>query len=336
MVLVAPAPRNKVQAASRQPAARELPEARAIRFLSVEVPQWSAANHCFSCHNNGDAARALYVAQRLGYSVQAKTLRATTDWLIMPSQWEHNGGQGPFSDKRLARIQFAAALHTATESGLAGEQGRTALIEAAGQLAADQDSDGSWLGDSEGILGTPATYGRALATLMARNALRAADPDQFASALARADKWLRQMPLHNVMDSSVVLLASADSDDKRWEKMRQEAYAIILKGQSEDGGWGPFITAPPEPFDTALVLLALANNEKTLPSADVIRRGRKFLITIQLPDGSWPETTRPPGAESYAQRLSTTGWATLALLETGMDREKAAKGTERIKKQQRP
>ena len=30
--------------------------------------------------------------------------------------------------------------------------------------------------------------------------------------------------------------------------------------------------------------------------------------------GRWTETTRPAGAESYAQRLSTAGWATLALL----------------------
>ena len=49
-------------------------------------------------------------------------------------------------------------------------------------------------------------------------------------------------------------------------------------------------------------------------AAEMIRRGRGFLIQEQNPDGSWPETTRPPGAESYAQRISTTGWATLALL----------------------
>jgi hypothetical protein len=47
-----------------------------------------------------------------------------------------------------------------------------------------------------------------------------------------------------------------------------------------------------------------------------IGRGRAFLIATQNLDGSWPETTRPAGAESYAQRLSTTGWATLALLAT--------------------
>jgi squalene cyclase len=49
---------------------------------------------------------------------------------------------------------------------------------------------------------------------------------------------------------------------------------------------------------------------------DLVRRGRDWLAARQNADGSWPETVRPPGAESYAQRISTTGWALLALLRT--------------------
>ena len=30
---------------------------RALQFLSREVPSWSIENKCYSCHNNGDAAR---------------------------------------------------------------------------------------------------------------------------------------------------------------------------------------------------------------------------------------------------------------------------------------
>ena len=75
-----------------------------------------------------------------------------------------------------------------------------------------------------------------------------------------------------------------------------------------------------------LVLLALAPLREApdlppgSPSAGdldaALRRGRAFLLDEQLEDGSWPETTRPPGQQSYAQYISTTGWATLALLET--------------------
>ena len=48
----------------------------------------------------------------------------------------------------------------------------------------------------------------------------------------------------------------------------------------------------------------------------MIARGRKFLICEQLDDGSWTETTRPAGNVSYAERISTTGWCTMALLST--------------------
>jgi hypothetical protein len=50
--------------------------------------------------------------------------------------------------------------------------------------------------------------------------------------------------------------------------------------------------------------------------AERLKRGRAWLIAQQDEEGGWRETTRPAGAESYAHRISTTGWATLALLRT--------------------
>src|SRR5437588_9299128 len=81
-------------------------ESRALTYLAREVPRWARENKCYSCHNNGDAARALYTAVRLGYTVPARALEDTSRWLLRPQQWDHNGGDSPFSDKKLARIQF--------------------------------------------------------------------------------------------------------------------------------------------------------------------------------------------------------------------------------------
>ena len=36
--------------------------ARAVKYLAHEVPRWRAEEGCYSCHNNGDAARALMAA----------------------------------------------------------------------------------------------------------------------------------------------------------------------------------------------------------------------------------------------------------------------------------
>src|SRR3954447_24164970 len=93
------------------------PEARALGYLSREVPRWSRENHCYSCHNNGDAARALYDALARDEGVAPGALDDTNRWLARPEGWERNGGDGPFSDKRLARVQFASALAAAVTSG---------------------------------------------------------------------------------------------------------------------------------------------------------------------------------------------------------------------------
>jgi hypothetical protein len=118
------------------------------------------------------------------------------------------------------------------------------------------------------------------------------------------------------MDLSVALLVVADDSSPSALEVNERCVAQLRKGQSEDGGWGPFATSPAENFDTALGLIALAGSKGPVRARDLITRGRGFLIAHQQPDGSWTETTRPPGAESYAQRVSTSAWATLALIAT--------------------
>jgi hypothetical protein len=63
---------------------------------------------------------------------------------------------------------------------------------------------------------------------------------------------------------------------------------------------------PAEVFDTAIVVLALGGKEA--------EHGRAWLVKMQEKDGGWPETTRPSGSQSYAERISTTAWVVYALL----------------------
>ena len=125
--------------------AASIPEQKAIDYLSIEVPRWSKENGCFSCHNNGDGARALYAALQKGYPVPKAPLAGTTRWLLDPGKWDNNRGDPGFSDKKLARIQFAAALAQAYDAGAISD--RRVLIEAAQSLIPYQEADGSWLVD---------------------------------------------------------------------------------------------------------------------------------------------------------------------------------------------
>jgi len=274
-------------------------EARAVRYLAREVPQWPAKNKCFSCHNNGDAARALAAARRDRIAFDDLALDSTDRWLRRPDGWKDNGPPVEYSDRKLATLQFAHAL-----SATGGP--RDALVAAAAQLRDLQEKDGSWAVDADGLPGSPVTYGRVLATVVARSVLVAADRGEFADALDRSRRWLNGRKPVLVLDAAALLYGDREEPG--------ECLEVLRRGQTRDGGWGPSVTSPPEIFDTALALLALARHRTQPGVAEMIRRGREFLIRAQERDGSWPETTRPPGAESYAQRISTTGWALLALL----------------------
>jgi hypothetical protein len=296
------------------PPSAEPREARALRYLTQEVPRWAADNKCYSCHNNGDGARALYTALRRGHEVPARALADTTHWLAQPERWDDNGGKAGFSDKGLARIQFAAALATAVDAGPITD--RTLLARAATLVAAGQRPDGSWQVDADGAIGSPATYGACLATTQACSVLRKADDPRFTPAVHRADAWLRRVPVKSVLDAAAALLGLGTATDAEATRQRLACQALIERGESKQGGWGPTVHSPSEPFDTALVMLAIAQTPGFPQAGTRLQRGRAYLLTTQRPDGSWPETTRPPGADSYAQRLSTTAWATLALLAT--------------------
>ncbi len=301
-------------ATAANPPAAPTAEQKAVAFLAREVPRWSRQNHCYSCHNNGDAARALFHAAKAGMRVPDAALADTILWLRKPEAWDHNGGEGPFVDKRLARVAFTGALVAAVSTGRLTD--RKALLKAADQLARDQVPDGSWPLEGEDSTSAPATYGRPLTTLLARESLAAAEPARFRAAIDRADAWLEKRKTQNVTDASVALLWLATGPRRSDAEIRPRALELLARAQSVEGGWGPDAFSPPEPFDTALALLALSKCEPTAPVKAMLARGRKFLIKEQRDDGSWPETTRPPGSVSYAERISTAGWATMALLAT--------------------
>lgn len=257
------------------------PEERAIAYLSREVPRWRGENGCFSCHNNGDGARALFTAR---VQPDNAALAETMAWLEKPEQWDSNRGDPAISDKKLARIQFGAAL---LASGRAAPVCRAAAV-----IGKDMDPNGSWTVDS----GSPATYGTALATYFARSVLRACGTET-----PLTDRWFAALRPRSTMEAAAAMLANPDRTDAR---------AFLLQAQTSDGGWGEYPGMPAQVFDTALAVLALKRNEHPEP----VRRGREWLIARQQSEGGWPETTRPPGSQSYAQHISTTAWATMALL----------------------
>jgi hypothetical protein len=274
----------------------------ALRFLSTEVPRWQKENHCYSCHNNGDAARALYLARASRHAVPEAAVSDTSEWLRRPAEWSRIPGAPVAGSANLGRIQFAAALAEAVRSGDVREP--RAVSAAARELAAAQAPDGSFPIDTGGMAGAPATYGTALATVVARNALQTLDARTHGGAIRHATAWIARAQPASLTDAAALLWGNP---------ARRDCQSRLLAVQTAAGGWGPQPGAPAEAFDTALALLALSACKAP---AEVIGKARSFLVRIQDKDGAWPETTRPPGSISYAERLSTAGWVTFALLTT--------------------
>ena len=286
------------------------------------MPNWKAEHPCYSCHNNGDATRALLVAGAKGHDI-GTSLDDTLAFLKQPATWDQNKAPEGVDDKALARVQFASALAVAERLGKAAS---TDLDAAAKLLIADQKADGSWTLDDSQSIGSPTTYGPILATWSARSTLIASgiQPDYFS--VVQADRWIRGLTPESVIDAAGTVLALELASDVMAENLRRTCLSILRQGQSADtGGWGPYVTAAPQVFDTAIAVLALSLLEaepRLARSAyrpeqlkEAIASGKKYLAAQQKPDGSWPETTRPANQESYAQRISTTGWALLALLQ---------------------
>ncbi|HEY1861877.1 MAG TPA: hypothetical protein VGG61_16065 [Gemmataceae bacterium] len=290
------------------------PECHALAYLCREVPAWSKEHKCFSCHNNGDAACALLTAVRVGFKIPDTALDDTAHWLTSPQNWAKNDPDAKYADKQLDTLQFGVALLEAMDAGKFKE--RDPLDKAAELVAALQHRDGYWPIGPNGTLGSPVTHGATLATVDARRILQRANAAKYKQAIKNADQWLREKQPKTVVDAAALLLALDKGEDDDSAKRRKECLAILRKGEAKDAGWGPYVNAAPEVFDTALVTVALSRQPRSEEIRTWLKRGRAYLLSKQQKDGSWPETTRPSGAESYAQRLSTTAWATQALLAT--------------------
>ncbi len=193
----------------QRPIDRTTPEGKAVAFLIREVPRWSRENHCYSCHNNGDAARALYQAARAGYSVPEEALAATTRWLIRPENWDHNGGDGPI--ERQAAGSRGLYHDVDNRDGQWAESvDRSTVMRAAERLALDQAADGSWPSGRRG-------FNRFAGDLRAHRwrlswpaaACSTAQPTHFRAAIERADGWLLSRDVSNVTEASVSLLTCA-------------------------------------------------------------------------------------------------------------------------------
>jgi hypothetical protein len=251
----------------------------AVAYLEAEVPKWKPENGCYSCHNNGDGARAVLVASNAQNPAVADTIR----FLREPARW-------PKDLAPLALVQFANALLASGESG-------DPFRQAVDRLAATQKADGHFEMDAEAAAGSPVTYGPVLGTVIARDLLRRSDAKAHAKRIQDTTAWLEARKAEHPMDVAALVIGLGRKPD----------IDKLISLQGKDGSWNGS-----EAFDTAVAMIALRSH-----APDAVKRGRDWLLKSQLGPGGWRGTTRPAGGQSYAQHISTTAWALMALVAVG-------------------
>jgi hypothetical protein len=162
----------------------------------------------------------------------------------------------------------------------------------------------------------------AMAIYSLRTFTPAADREQTEAALARAAAWLVQTQPVTTQERAFHLLGLS------WANAAPAAIQRAARGlaaaQREDGGWNQLAGMGSDAYATGQALYAL-NAAGKMPASDAAyKKGVRYLLRAQAPDGTWHVKTRsiwtqpyfdtgfPYGQEQFISAAGTA-WASMAL-----------------------
>lgn len=292
-----------------------------LAFLAKDALAWKAKYNCVSCHHGSLIAWALHEAKARDYRVDEAVMNEMTKWVA-------ESGNGKTSLPRPARIpkalntkavHFAMGLNAVPNPDETVKKGLRLMLET---IAGDQLENGSWAAWPETrppFFGPSNDSVTALATLAI---LPTAETDDAAARATRdkAVKWLTETQTDDDPQAVAMRLLV-------WAKLKRPAEEIqpviqsITGRQNPDGGWSQAKQMPSDAWATGQALYALANADLKRDDP-IITRGQAFLLKTQLPDGSWPMTSRPikPDGKGSMSLMPITGggsaWGVLGLVRS--------------------
>ena len=277
---------------------------------------------CFTCHSQAIPVFALLEAKRQGFNVSdenlSRQLKHTYDHL-QRGLANYRQGKGQGGDVLTAGY----ALWTLDE----------------GKWPADEVSDAvsNYLLDTQADLrhwrhrgSRPPTSGSDFtATYVALRSLHRFgannQQEQIAKRMEQVAEWLSSTPAIETEDF-VFKLSSLQYVNGQPQAI-QEAAAVLLNFQRDDGGWGQKADMPSDAYSTGSALSALIREGHISPNNESIQKGIEYLLATQLNDGTWHVVTRATPVQVYFESdfphgkdqflsIAATAWSTLALLQT--------------------
>ncbi|MEQ2005413.1 MAG: prenyltransferase/squalene oxidase repeat-containing protein [Limisphaerales bacterium] len=274
---------------------------------------------CFTCHNQGLPVMALATAQSRGFKIYAeelaKQLKFTADFLDK-SRTNYVAGKG-----QGGQVDTAGYALWALENGGWKPDATTAAVTE--YLLRWQKELEHWKPQSRR---PPTEQSLFTSTHAALRGLKTfGTPEQRERIGQRTEQvraWLVKTKAEDTEDRVFRLralhVAGAPEADVR------QAAKELLDTQRADGGWEQLAGMETDSYATSTALVALHQAGGLATTEEAYRKGLRYLLGKQLPDGSWLVTSRSKPIQSYFESgyphgtnqfisISAASWATTAL-----------------------
>jgi ankyrin repeat protein len=290
---------------------------RSVSLLERATSQFFGKANCFACHEQPAASFAVGAARAKGMAVDEKLNGERWNQTTAGLNASQLEGAAPLGGAD-NNLYLAEAL---VRSGYAPDR-KTDILAA--NLAAYQGGDGGW--HLPGYARSPIQDNDFSRTAMAIRALKTYGPAgravEMKERIERAKQWLLHAGPVTTEDFDMRLagVAAAGAPVSDLHKLAEP----ILAKQRPDGGFAQRDGFASDAYATGMTLWTLANAGVIQPTHDVYRKGVKFLLSTQSPDGSWHVSSRatkfqiyfesgfPYGHDQWISTMST-GWASAAL-----------------------
>lgn len=274
---------------------------------------------CFTCHNQGLPIMALTTAQARGFSIDTNELRKqlqfTADFLTK-NRTNYLAGKGQGGQVDTAGY----ALWALANGGWKPDATTAAVAE---YLLVWQQNLVHWKPQSRRPPSEQSLFTSTHAALRGlKNFGTTEQRERIGQRVAQVRSWLLKTPATDTEDRVFRLRALHVADATAAEI--QQAAQDLLATQQADGGWSQLPDLATDAYATGTALVALHQSGGLATTTAPYRRGLGYLLTQQLPDGSWQVKTRskpiqtfyesgyPHGTNQFIS-ITAAGWATTAL-----------------------
>jgi len=294
-----------------------------LQVTSIESKKFfvdqSLHQNCVSCHQQYLPLTAISLARKQNVTVD---LAAEKELIKMVS-----GGEVPMSEMDWQALFHPDPAYSKGYSMLAFSAADLPVSDFTDawvhHLAAIQETDGRWTGN---LPRPPMQSGDIPATALVINALQKYQlpgrKAEFAERVDRARKWLVNAKAKNTDQQIYQILGLKWAGES--PQHIQALAKTLLAEQRADGGWAQLPTLKSDAYATAQAVYALGVGAGISVSDPAMERGRKFLLTTQLEDGTWYVHRRtfpfqptmksgfPHGRDAWISAAATS-WAVMAL-----------------------